>query len=71
MNRIKTKVEEIKNKVIIVIKSESGQLPELSWQAGAAALGIIIIVALIVYMPDKIVEVVGDIIDWAMGEVGM
>lgn len=67
MKNLMEKMEVIKDKII---DDERGQLPELGWQAGALAVVVVVIVAVIAFMPDVILGLIQDVLDWAKEQIG-
>ncbi len=64
-------MKNLKSEIVKLIKDERGTMPQLSWQAGATAVTVLIIVALAVFLPDEIRNITGDILDWALSEIGI
>ena len=70
MKKFMVKMGVVKGKVVTALKSEDGNLPDLGWEAGALAVVIVVIVALVAYMPDTIIGLLQDALDWAKDQIG-
>ncbi|MEW6697290.1 MAG: hypothetical protein ACOY35_01390 [Bacillota bacterium] len=70
MKKIQQVMVETKNKIAAGLKNEQGNLQELSWQAGAVALTVVLFVALIAFFPDKVTETLENLFDWVANELG-
>lgn len=66
---MKNLVATAKNRVIKGIKSESGQLPDLGWQAGMLAVVVLVIVALAAFFPDAVVDMLETALEWAQRRI--
>lgn len=59
----------LKELIVKGVKDESGQLPELGWQAGMLAVVVLVIVAASAFFPDKVVEMLITALDWAQSQI--